>query len=84
MVPAIAVTETLISEMVLVAASKCSLDADILSGSCAGAADENSGVDLMIVRARPFHSGPSVRRNQDVKICRDDRHTGMNRGGRSL
>jgi predicted nucleotidyltransferase len=65
-----AVTEALIRDMVLVAASACSPDAIILFGShAAGTADENSDVDLLIVRARPFDSGDD-RREEMVRLWR--------------
>ncbi len=65
-----AVTETMIRDMALVAASECNPEAIILFGShAAGTADEDSDVDLLVVKAQPFESGQD-RRMEMVRLWR--------------
>lgn len=63
-------TDTLIRDMVSVAASECDPEAIILFGSHAtGTAKPDSDVDLLVIRARPFDDG-SDRRKEMVRIWR--------------
>lgn len=66
----IEVTQALIQEMVLVAASECRPDAIILFGSYAtGNAGSESDVDLLVVRSGPFEKDDD-RRQEMVRLWR--------------